>query len=117
MIQYPFGPLVQPSKQWRAIAALEESTMRTLLIYPCLLAILPAFVWYYGTTKLGWIVGDHGETIRLTHESARQICILFYMTMLTCIVAITLPTGVITSREYAEREWPIDILITIVWMV
>ncbi len=88
MIQHTFGLLVQPSKQWRAIAALEESTMRTLLIYPCLLAILPAVAWYYGTTEIGWTVGDHGETIRLTPESARQICILFYLTMLTCIAAI-----------------------------
>jgi len=28
--------------------------------------------------------------------------------------AITLPLGITTSKEYAELEWPIDILITIV---
>ena len=88
MIQHTFGLLIRPSKQWRAIAALEENTLRTLLIYPCLLAILPAVAWYYGTTQIGWTVGDHGETIRLTQESARQICVLFYMTMLVCVAAI-----------------------------
>jgi cytochrome c oxidase cbb3-type subunit 1 len=31
--------------------------------------------------------------------------------------AITLPLGITTSKEYAELEWPIDILITIVWVV
>jgi cytochrome c oxidase cbb3-type subunit I/II len=31
--------------------------------------------------------------------------------------AITLPLGFTTSHEYAELEWPIDILITIVWVV
>ena len=31
--------------------------------------------------------------------------------------AITLPLGFNTSKEYAELEWPIDILITIVWLV
>jgi cytochrome c oxidase cbb3-type subunit 1 len=29
---------------------------------------------------------------------------------------ITLPLGYTTSKEYAELEWPIDILITIVWV-
>ena len=31
--------------------------------------------------------------------------------------AITLPLGLTTSKEYAELEWPIDIAITIVWVV
>ncbi len=30
--------------------------------------------------------------------------------------AITLPMGLTTSKEYAELEWPIDVLITIVWV-
>jgi cytochrome c oxidase cbb3-type subunit 1 len=30
--------------------------------------------------------------------------------------AITLPLGLTSSKEYAELEWPIDILITIVWV-
>lgn len=30
---------------------------------------------------------------------------------------ITLPLGLTTSHEYAELEWPIDILITVVWVV
>ena len=30
--------------------------------------------------------------------------------------AITLPLGITSGKEYAELEWPIDILITIVWV-
>ena len=30
--------------------------------------------------------------------------------------AITLPLGITGSKEYAELEWPIDILITLVWV-
>jgi len=30
--------------------------------------------------------------------------------------AITLPLGITTGKEYAELEWPIDILITLVWV-
>ena len=31
--------------------------------------------------------------------------------------AITLPLGITTTKEYAELEWPIDIAITLVWVV
>ena len=31
--------------------------------------------------------------------------------------AITLPLGITSSKEYAELEWPIDILIAVVWVV
>jgi len=30
---------------------------------------------------------------------------------------ITLPLGLTTSKEYAELEWPIDLLITVVWVL
>jgi cytochrome c oxidase cbb3-type subunit I/II len=31
--------------------------------------------------------------------------------------AVTLPLGISTAKEYAELEWPIDIAITLVWVV
>ncbi|MGV3754113.1 MAG: cytochrome-c oxidase, cbb3-type subunit I [Verrucomicrobiota bacterium] len=31
--------------------------------------------------------------------------------------AVTLPLGLTTSKEYAELEWPIDIVIALVWVV
>ncbi len=31
--------------------------------------------------------------------------------------AVSLPLGITTSKEYAELEWPIDIAITLVWVV
>jgi len=32
------------------------------------------------------------------------------------LAAVTLPLGITTSKEYAELEWPIDVLITLVWV-
>jgi cytochrome c oxidase cbb3-type subunit 1 len=32
------------------------------------------------------------------------------------LVAITLPFGITQSKEYAEPEWPIDLLIAVVWV-
>ncbi|MCG6886757.1 MAG: cytochrome-c oxidase, cbb3-type subunit I [Proteobacteria bacterium] len=37
-------------------------------------------------------------------------------TLIILLAAITLPLGITTSKEYAELEWPIDILIAIVWV-
>ncbi len=88
MIQHTIGLLSAPSRQWRRIAELPPSSFNTLALYACIMAILPAVAWYYGTTQIGWTVGDHGETIRLTKASSRQICILFYFTMVTCVAII-----------------------------
>ena len=32
------------------------------------------------------------------------------------LAAVTLPLGITSSKEYAELEWPIDILIAVVWV-
>jgi cytochrome c oxidase cbb3-type subunit 1 len=37
-------------------------------------------------------------------------------TLVILLAAITLPMGITSSKEYAELEWPIDILITVVWV-
>ena len=87
MIQHTFGLLTRPSAQWKTVADLPESSFKTLVLYPWFMALLPAVAWYYGTTQVGWSVGD-GEVIKLTKESARQICILFYFTMVACVAVI-----------------------------
>jgi cytochrome c oxidase cbb3-type subunit I/II len=33
------------------------------------------------------------------------------------LAAVTLPFGITQGKEYAELEWPIDILITVIWVV
>lgn len=37
--------------------------------------------------------------------------------LIIVLAAVTLPWGITTSKEYAELEWPIDILITLIWVV
>jgi hypothetical protein len=88
MIQHTIGLLTRPSNQWRTIAGLPQSSFNTLVLYPCIFAILPAVAWFYGTTRVGWTVGDDTDAIKLTVESARVICILFYFAMIACVAAI-----------------------------
>ena len=37
-------------------------------------------------------------------------------TAIIILAAVTLPLGITTSKEYAELEWPIDLLIAVVWV-
>jgi cytochrome c oxidase cbb3-type subunit I/II len=37
--------------------------------------------------------------------------------LIIVLAAITLPLGITAGKEYAELEWPIDILITLIWVV
>lgn len=37
--------------------------------------------------------------------------------LIILLAAVTLAMGITSSKEYAELEWPIDILITLVWVI
>jgi hypothetical protein len=87
MFNHAVGLMVQPNLQWRRVAELSPATMRTMVLYPCLMAILPAVAWYYGTTVVGWTVGD-GDAIKLTRDSALVIILLFYFAMVSSVAII-----------------------------
>ena len=36
--------------------------------------------------------------------------------LIIVLAALTLPLGITSGKEYAELEWPIDLLITVVWV-
>lgn len=88
MIQHTIGLLLKPRAQWQTIAELPENSRNMLVLYPCILAILPAIAWYYGTGHVGWTTGLQGNVVRLTPESAFQISLLFYMVMVGSVAII-----------------------------
>jgi len=45
-----------------------------------------------------------------------QLPISYALLAAIVLAALTLPLGFTTSKEYAELEWPIDLLITAVWV-
>jgi cytochrome c oxidase cbb3-type subunit I/II len=51
----------------------------------------------------------YNDVLSRVHFWGWQIIIL--------LAAFTLPFGITTGKEYAELEWPIDILITVIWVV
>ena len=87
MLNHALGLMLQPNQQWKRVSELPDSSMRNMVIYPCLMAILPAAAWYFGTTAVGWTVGS-GDPIRLTADSARAIILLFYFAMVASVAVI-----------------------------
>jgi cytochrome c oxidase cbb3-type subunit I/II len=37
--------------------------------------------------------------------------------LIIVLAAVTLPLGLTTGKEYSELEWPVDILVTLIWVV
>ena len=52
---------------------------------------------------------------RLFAPALAQFTFIGWMLVIASAV-VTLPLGITSSKEYAELEWPIDILITVVWV-
>lgn len=88
MLQHSLGILTKPGTEWRRLADLTETQRAIMLLYPMIWAVLPAVAWYWGTTHVGWSVGNDGGTIRLTDNSATLISFLFYAGMVTCVAVI-----------------------------
>ncbi len=52
---------------------------------------------------------------RLFAPALAQFTFIGWMLVIACAV-VTLPLGFTSSKEYAELEWPVDLLITVVWV-
>lgn len=53
--------------------------------------------------------------VRLFAPALAQFTFIGWMLVIASAV-VTLPLGITSSKEYAELEWPIDLLITVVWV-
>jgi len=80
-LQHSIGILTNPGKEWESIRSNQESTSSLYLRHIILLALIPALSAFYGASEVGWQISD-GEIVKLTHNSAAQLCLLFYAAML-----------------------------------
>jgi cytochrome c oxidase cbb3-type subunit I/II len=117
---------------WGIIAFLVGLIVATKLVYPGFLAGLPelsygrlrplhtnAAIFAFAGNAI--FVGVYYSLQRLCKArmySDRLSAIHFWGWQLIIVTAaLTLPLGFTTSKEYAELEWPIDLMITAVWLV
>lgn len=87
MIGKAIGIMFQPGKTWQQIAEMSDSQLKPYVLYPAILAIIPAVAWYYGTSQIGWTITGK-EPVKFTSESAMGIAILFYLAQIAAIWAV-----------------------------
>jgi hypothetical protein len=87
MFKYLISILLSPKSTWEAVANMKKNSSTLALLYPAILAALPAAAYFYGTTQVGWVVGD-GDAVKFTEESAMKMIPLFYLTQVSAVAVI-----------------------------
>ncbi len=79
-MKHLIGILVSPVHEWARIRDANASIAGHYLGFLRWIALLPPVPWWYGSSHIGWLIGD--RTIVLTSGSAAQIMSLFYVAIL-----------------------------------
>jgi len=77
-----------------------------------------AVIFAFGGSALfatGFFIVQRTCQARLFSDGLAAFCFWGWQLVIVA-AAITLPMGLTSSKEYAELEWPIDILIAVVWV-
>ena len=77
-----------------------------------------AVIFAFGGCALfatSYYVVQRTSQVRLVSDSLAAFTFWGWQLVIV-LAAVTLPLGITSSKEYAELEWPIDILITLVWV-
>jgi cytochrome c oxidase cbb3-type subunit I/II len=125
------GAFATATAVWGIVAFLAGLTVALKLVFPELLGGMPPLS--YGRLRPlhtnAAVFAFAGNAIFVgVYYSLQRLCkarmfsdtlsrIHFWgWQLIIVLAAVTLPLGFTTSKEYAELEWPIDILITLVWV-
>jgi hypothetical protein len=87
VLNHVVGLFAHPEKEWKAIQRARCSVASCFCSHVLFLAAIPAVAGYVGTTMVGWQFSGR-EIHKLTPESAGQIAVLFYLTMLVAVGTI-----------------------------
>jgi cytochrome c oxidase cbb3-type subunit I len=116
---------------WGIVGMLVGLFIAAQLIWPWLSMDLPwltysrlrplhtnAVIFAFGGSALfatAYYVVQRTCHVRLAFDKLASFTFWGWQTVIV-LVAITLPLGITQSKEYAEPEWPIDLLIAVVWV-
>lgn len=88
MLGNPISIMLTPTKHWQLFASKTHSQYKVVIPYLLIMALLPSISWFYGTTQVGWKVGDGSDIIRLTEASAFKISIAMYFALIFAVVIL-----------------------------
>jgi len=86
MLGHVLGLLTNPQREWKAIRKERCTISHCYYSHVLILAAIPAIAGFIGTTYVGWSVAR--EAHKLTFQSALQISLLFYLTMLVAVFTV-----------------------------
>lgn len=98
------GILLSPNAEWEKIREGDDSIIGHYLKYIFIIGALAPVAWYYGSTAIGWEVG--GRLVRLTSDSAMQIMVLFYLSILVGVAGLGLMVHWMSETYEAESSTP-----------
>jgi len=87
VLNHVWGLFFHPKQEWKSIKGERCSIGKCYCSHVLILAAIPAIAGYIGTTQVGWSFGGF-EVHRLTTQSAFQIAILTYLTMLVAVFSL-----------------------------
>jgi len=86
-IKHAIGLLTKPHDTWKKISEEDNTISGHLLGYVFILAAIGPAAGYYGTTTTGWQIGTR-EAVKLSHESALTIAIMYYMVTIFAVIGL-----------------------------
>jgi hypothetical protein len=87
LINHVLGLLLNPKQEWRIIKQEDKSIAACYLELIVILALIPPFAGFYGTTQIGWQIGWE-QPVKLTVDSALLIAVLYYLVILVAIFVV-----------------------------
>jgi hypothetical protein len=87
VLNHVWGLIFHPLDEWKSIKEERCTIGKCYCSHVLFLSAIPAIAGYIGTTQVGWSFGA-GEVHKLTHQSALQIAIITYLTMLVAVFSI-----------------------------
>jgi hypothetical protein len=86
-MQHVWGLLSHPADEWKVIRKEGCPIGGCYILHIMLLAAIPPVCGYFGTTRIGWQIRAR-EAVKLTHESALTIAILYYLVLLVGVLTV-----------------------------
>ena len=87
VLNHVWGLIFHPVDEWKSIKEERCTIGKCYCSHVLFLSAIPAIAGYIGTTQVGWSFGA-GEVHKLTAQSALQISIITYLTMLVAVFSI-----------------------------
>ena len=87
LLNHVLGLLLNPTQEWRVIKENKKSVKACYTELVLILALIPPFAGFIGTTQIGWQIG-WSDPIRLTAPSALLIAVFYYIAILVAVFLV-----------------------------